>query len=80
MTQHVVSQANKEMSFSVFAYTILYLKVAALSSSNLAEVLACNLHSSMNYSRALWNLFFKKFAASLDEALDAYSNMVGNEE
>ncbi|XP_036412854.1 uncharacterized protein LOC118797685 [Colossoma macropomum] len=49
--------------------------VAALSSSDLAEVLACNLDSSMNYSRALWNVFFKKFAASLDEALDAYSNM-----
>ncbi|KAL6454951.1 hypothetical protein MHYP_G00366090, partial [Metynnis hypsauchen] len=49
--------------------------VAALSSSNLAEVLACNLDSSMNYSRAIWNLFFEKFAASLDEALAAYSNM-----
>ncbi|XP_036412850.1 uncharacterized protein LOC118797681 [Colossoma macropomum] len=40
--------------------------------------MACKLTSSMNYSREIWNLFFQKFAAPLDEALDAYSNMTLN--
>ncbi|KAI4887382.1 hypothetical protein NFI96_030535, partial [Prochilodus magdalenae] len=54
--------------------------VAALSSGDLVKVMACQLTSSMNYSRAIWNLFFQKFAAPLDEALEAYSNTVGNVE
>ena len=63
---------------SIFAYTIFCFKVVALSSSDLVKVMACKLTSSMNYSRAIWNLFFQKFAAPLGEALDAYSNMVEN--
>ncbi|KAI4888125.1 hypothetical protein NFI96_029568 [Prochilodus magdalenae] len=52
--------------------------VAALSSGDLVKVMACQLTSSMNYSRAIWNLFFQKFAAPLDEALEAYSNTTLN--
>ncbi|KAI4894035.1 hypothetical protein NFI96_009147 [Prochilodus magdalenae] len=48
---------------------------AAPSSSDLVEAMACGVASSMNYSRAIWNLFFQKFAAALDEALDAFSTM-----
>lgn len=56
------------------------MKVAALSSSNLVEVMSCKLAGNMNYSRAIWYLFIQKFAEPLDEALDAFSNMVGSKD
>ncbi|XP_036413701.1 uncharacterized protein LOC118798377 [Colossoma macropomum] len=63
-------------NFSISHYACS--SVVALSSSDLVKVMACKLTSSMNYSREIWNLFFQKFAAPLDEALDAYSNMTLN--
>ncbi|XP_037399293.1 uncharacterized protein LOC108433603 isoform X3 [Pygocentrus nattereri] len=63
-------------NFSISQYACS--SVAALSSRDLGKVMACKLTSSMNYSRAIWSLFFQKFAAPLDEALDAYSNMTHN--
>ncbi|KAL7851860.1 hypothetical protein SRHO_G00176450 [Serrasalmus rhombeus] len=63
-------------NFSISQYACS--SVAALSSRDLGKVMACKLTSSMNYSRAIWSLFFQKFAAPLDEALDAYSNMTLN--
>ncbi|KAL7851854.1 hypothetical protein SRHO_G00176390 [Serrasalmus rhombeus] len=72
----IISSSEEEQLYVFFEMFVSITKqVAALSSSDLVEVLACNLDSSMNYSRAIWNLFFKKFAAPLDEALSAYSNM-----
>ena len=76
----MLSVAGVQNLLSVLTYTFFRSQVAALSSGDLVKVMACQLTSSMNYSRAIWTLFFQKFAAPLDEALEAYSNTVGNVE
>ncbi|XP_036413703.1 uncharacterized protein LOC118798378 [Colossoma macropomum] len=52
--------------------------VATLSSDDLVTLLTCQLTSSMANSKEIWTLFFQKFAAPLDEALDKYSNKTLN--
>ncbi|KAL7851863.1 hypothetical protein SRHO_G00176480 [Serrasalmus rhombeus] len=47
---------------------------ANLSSNDLVTLLACKLPSGGNYSKKIWELFVQKYSASLEEALDKYSN------
>ncbi|KAL6482500.1 hypothetical protein MHYP_G00105800 [Metynnis hypsauchen] len=47
---------------------------ANLSSDDLVTLLACKLPSGGIYSKEIWELFVQKFSASLEEALDKYSN------
>ncbi|XP_049325519.1 uncharacterized protein LOC111196156 [Astyanax mexicanus] len=60
-------------NFSIYEYACS--SVEALTSNDLVTIMTCNLASGKNYSRVTWKLFFQKFEAPLEEALDAFSNM-----
>ncbi|KAF4075579.1 hypothetical protein AMELA_G00235980, partial [Ameiurus melas] len=51
------------------------LKVAVLSSDDLAKLLQCKLTGSIKYPKEVWKLFFHNLAAPLNEALDKVYNM-----
>ncbi|KAG7316210.1 hypothetical protein KOW79_021076 [Hemibagrus wyckioides] len=60
-------------NFSITDYACS--SVAGLSTEDLAKLLTCETTGSIKYTKDIWKLFFNKFAAHLDEALDKVYSM-----
>ncbi|XP_053085694.1 uncharacterized protein LOC113525404 isoform X2 [Pangasianodon hypophthalmus] len=71
-----LSTHNISMDITVFtSLSSAVLKVAVLSTDDLAKVLTCKLTGSIKYPKEVWKLFFHNFPAPLDEALDKVYNV-----